>query len=356
MSFFSCYFARTAIAASALIVVVPVQARTLPLNSAQAQALGVKFTAAENADKLEVGASARVVLRPDAQYVVAAPYPGMVSQIQVAIGQNIKKGQPLASFASPQMFEASRAVTEARSQADLAQLALKRDKQLHDDGIIAGSRWEITQARSREAQAMLRAREAEMAAAGIAVGPKGEVRLVAGRDGVVADIQAVPGTRVDASTPLVKIVDPAAVELDLLVGRDQPAVKGGERVEVQNRGAVGKVEGVVPVSDGTGALRVRASLAQRGNLQAGENVSVTIQLAAAGGKQASRVKVPLSAITYVKGKAGIFVSAKDGVSYRSVTVDAMDDAFATVHGDIPNQARVATAGLGALKGMLVGAQ
>lgn len=363
MSFRRC-FALATVAVPALVWFAPAQARTLPLSSTQAQALGVRFAPAENAARLEIGANARVVLRPDAQYVVAAPYPGMVSQILVAIGQPVKKGQPLAAFASPQMFEASRALTEARSQAELAQLALKRDRQLHDDGIIAGSRWETTQAHAREASAMVRAREAEMAAAGIVVGPKGEARMVAGRDGLIADIQAVPGTRVDASAPLFRIVDATALELDLLVGRDVPAVRGGERVEVRQRGVIGKVAGVVPTSDGTGAVRVRVTLDQRGNLQAGENVGVVIHLGTAanagpnqaGAGAATRFRVPLAALSYAQGKAGVFVAVKDGVVYQPVEVDAMDDAFATIRGALPANAKVAVTGLGALKGLLVGGQ
>lgn len=349
--------ALTAVAVSALAWFAPAQGRTLPLSPTQAQALGIRFALAENAAKIEAGTTARVVLRPDAQYVVAAPYPGMVSQILVAIGQPVKKGQALASFASPQMFEASRALTEARSQAELAQLALRRDRQLHDDGIIAGSRWETTQAHAREASAMVRAREAEMAAAGVAVGPRGEARMVAGRDGLVAEIHAVPGTRVEASAPLFRIVDPTALELDLLVGRDVPAIRGGERVEVRQRGATGKVAGVVPSSDGTGSVRVRATLDQRGTLQAGENVGVTIQLGAAHDAQpGTRLRVPLGALAYVQGKAGVFVSVKDGVVWHAVTVEAADDAVATVRGAMPANARVAVAGLGALKGLLAGGE
>ncbi|KAI3590762.1 hypothetical protein D9X30_4247 [Cupriavidus sp. U2] len=352
--------ALAAFAVSALTCIAPVQARTLALTAAQAQALGIRFAAAENAAHMEIGATARVVLRPDAQFVVAAPYPGMVSQVLVAIGQSVKKGQPLALFASPQMFEATRALAEARSQAALSQLALKRDRQLHDDGIIAGSRWETTQARAREAAATVRAREAEMAAAGIGVSPRGDARMVAGRDGLVAEIHAVPGTRVDASAPLFRIVDPDALELDLLVGRDVPTIRGGERVEVRQRGAAGKVAGVVPSSDGTGSVRIRATLDARGSLQAGESVGVVIHLGAATGgatgQSGVRLRVPVAALTYTQGKAGVFVAVKDGVAYYPVTVDATDDAFATVRGVLPADARVAVTGIGALKGMLVGGQ
>lgn len=196
---------------------------------------------------LEVGTHARVVFKPDAQSVVAAPYAGMVPRVLVSMGQTVRPGQPLASFLSPQLFEASRALTEANSQARLVQQSLARDKALYDDGIIAASRWQATQARAVEANAMAKARRAELASAGIAfTGSGGDAQLVASRGGVVSEVNAVPGARVDAAAPLFRIVDPAALELDLLVGRDVPVPAPGDRIEIAQRGAGGTVIGVAP--------------------------------------------------------------------------------------------------------------
>ncbi|MCY1213547.1 efflux transporter, RND family, MFP subunit [compost metagenome] len=333
-------------------------AQALVLSAAQIQSLGVRFSPVTAAAQLEIGASGRVVLKPDAQYVVAAPYPGMVSRVLVAIGQPVRAGQPLATFASPQLFEAGRALTEARSQANLARQALARDRSLHDDGIIPGSRWQATQARATEAAATVRAREAEMAAAGIVFsGGSGEPQLVAGRAGLIAEVNAMPGTRVDGAAPLFHVVDPTALELDLLVGRDMPAPTGGERVEVRQRGATGQVAGVVPVSDGTAAVRVRAVLDKRGSLQAGESVNAIVHLRGApDATGAGRVGVPPTALTYWRGMPGVFVATKRGVRYQAVVIEAVNEAAATVRGTLPAGTRVAVAGVGALKGMLAGAQ
>jgi len=351
-----------ACAAMAVLVASTACAQSLPLSAAQVQALGLRFAAVSRADELDVGASARVVLKPDAQYVVAAPYSGMVPRVLVSIGQTVRAGQPLATFASPQLYEAGRALTEARSQAALAGQALARDRNLHDDGIIAASRLQASQARATEAAAMVRARDAEMAAAGIVFAPRtGEPQLVAGRPGLIAEVNAVPGVRVDGATPLFRIVDPTALELDLLLGRDVPAPHGGERVEVRARGAAGSVAGVVPVSDGTAAVRVRVVLDRRGSLQAGESVSVSLRLrdgagAGAGASGAPRVRVPAAALTYWKGAPGVFVQGKDNARFQPVTVESVDEAAATVRGPLPAGSRVAVSGIGALKGMLDGGQ
>ncbi|AOY96520.1 efflux transporter periplasmic adaptor subunit [Cupriavidus sp. USMAA2-4] len=337
------------------------QAQSLPLSAAQSQSLGLRFAPAAAAAELDATGNARVVLRPDAQYVVAAPYPGMVPRVLVALGQPVRAGQPLASFASPQLYEAVRALAEARSQATLAGQVLARDRSLHEDGIIAASRLQSSQARAGEAAAMVRAREAEMAAAGVAMAPRGgEAQLVAGRAGMIAEVNAVPGVRVDAAAPLFRIVDPTALELELLLGRDMPAPRGGERVEVRARGARGSVAGVVPAGDGTGAVRVRVVLEQRGDLQAGESVAATLRLRGAGGGAGSaeggRVRVPAAALTYWQNRPGVFVQSKEGARFVPVTVESTDDATATVRGALPPGARVAVAGIAALKGMLGGGQ
>jgi RND family efflux transporter MFP subunit len=331
----------------------------VPLSADQARALGVRFSPVQTSAKLEVGTHARVVFRPDAQYVVAAPYAGIVPRVIVAVGQTVRQGQALATFASPQLFEASRALTEANSQANLAQKSLARDKLLFEDGIIANSRLQATEARSAEAAAMVKARRAELASAGIAfTGAGGEAQLVTSRPGVVSEVNAVPGARVDAAAPLFRIVDPDAVELDLLVGRDIPVPSLGDAVEVGQRGAAGKVIGIAPTGDGTAGVRVRASLERRGNLRAGENINVTLVLRGAtdGASAPGRVRIPAAALVYWQGAPGVFLATDKGFRFHRVEIDSTDDATAVVRTTLPAGARVAVSGIGALKGILTGDQ
>ncbi|CAJ0800200.1 hypothetical protein LMG19083_03409 [Ralstonia psammae] len=333
-------------------------AQAVPLSAEQARSLGVRFSPVATSSGLEVGTHARVVFKPDAQYVMAAPYAGMVSRVLVSVGQTVRAGQPLAGFLSPQLFEASRALTEANSQAHLAQQSLARDKALYDDGIIAASRWQTTQARAAEANAMVKARRAELASAGIAFsGSGGEAQLVASRGGVVSEVNAVPGARVEAAAPLFRIVDPAALELDLLVGRDIPLPATGDRVEVAQRGVGGTVIGVAPSGDGTAGVRVRASLERRGDLRAGESVNVTLKLrGAANANAAGLLRVPMAALVYVRGTPGVFVATDKGFRFQDVAVASTDDAIAVVRANLPAGTRVAVTGVGALKGLLAGEQ
>lgn len=334
------------------------RAQAFVLTAEQTRSMGVRFMPVSPAETLEVGTHARVVFRTDAQYVVAAPYAGMVTRIVVSIGQKVTEGQPLATFVSPQLFEASRALTEATSQARLAQQALARDHALYDDGIIAASRWQATQARAVEASAMAKARQADIASAGIALTqPGNEAQLVSRRGGIVSEVSVVPGARVEAAAPLFRIVDPSALELDLLFGRDLPVPTAGDQVDIVRRGASGTVIGIAPTVDGTAGVRVRASLERRGDLRVGESINVTVRLRAATGKHShGLLRVPAAAVAYVRGVPGLFVATERGVRFQEVTVASTDDSTAVVQAPLPAEARVAVEGVGALKGLLAGEQ
>lgn len=337
---------------------------SVALSAEQAQALGVRFEPIQAAQRIEVSAHARVVLRPDAQAVVAAPYAGAVPRVLVALGQTVRTGQPVAVFTSPQLYEARRALLEAESQSRLARQALARDQALHEDGIIAASRWQATQARAAEAAAMAQARRAELAASGLQfVG--NEVHLVAPRAGLVTEVLAVPGARVEASAPLLRVADPKALELDLLLGREVPLPGVGDRVQVAARGAQGKVAGMAPVGDGSAGMRVRVALERAGDLRVGESVTASLALSGAdagpsggstGGSGGARLRVPAAALAHWNNRTGVFVATGQGARFMPLSVEASDEATAVVRGTLPPKARIAVTGIAALKGLLGGGE
>ncbi|MDE2414054.1 MAG: efflux RND transporter periplasmic adaptor subunit [Comamonadaceae bacterium] len=347
----------------ALALALPAMAADAPalsLSPEQARTLGVRFEPIQPAERLEVSAHARVLLRPDAQAVLAAPYAGAVPRVLVALGQQVRAGQPVAAFTSPQWYEARRALTEAESQSRLARQALERDRALFDDGIIAASRWQATQARAAESAAMAQARRAELAASGVQLAGN-EARLLAPRAGLVTEVLVLPGARVEAAAPLVRVADPRALELDLLLGRELPLPAVGDRVRVDLRAAAGQVAGVAPVGDGSAGMRVRVALDKPGDLRVGESVSVTLVLADAGNAKAgSRWRIPAAALAHWQGQTGVFVATgegvREGVRFVPLTVESSDEALAVVRGALPAQARIAVAGIAALKGLQTGGQ
>ena len=203
---------------------------------------------------------------------------------------------------------------------------------------------------------MARARRDELAASGVQLSGN-EAHLLASRAGVVTEVMAVPGARVEASAPLVRLADPQALELDLLLGREVPLPTMGDRVQVAARGAQGQVVGIAPVGDGSAGMRVRAALARAGDLRVGESVAATLVLAdAAGGKGGGRLRIPAAALVHWHGRTGVFAAAGKGVRFVPLLLEASDEATAVVRGDLAADARIAVAGVAALKGLLAGEQ
>ncbi|WP_370678681.1 efflux RND transporter periplasmic adaptor subunit [Comamonas sp. GB3 AK4-5] len=355
------FFPQWLLAGALALPAAGMAAEALSLSPEQARTLGVRFQTLTAAAALELSAHARVVLRPDAQAVIAAPYAGAVPRLLVALGQSVRAGQAVAAFASPQFYEARRALAEAESQARLARQSLARDQSLYDEGIIAASRWQATQARATEATAMAQARRAELTASGLQLAGN-ETLLLAPRAGVVTEVLVQPGARVEASAPLLRVADPKALELDLLLGREVPLPRVGDRVQVSTRNAIGQVAGMAPVGDGSAGMRVRVALSQTGALRLGESVTATLQLAQdkadnkAQPTAGERQRIPAAALVHWQGQTGVFLATDQGVHFAPLAVEASDEATAVVRGALPPQARIAVTGIAALKGLLAGGE
>ncbi len=69
-----------------------------------------------------------------------------------------------------------------------------------------------------------------------------------------------------------------------------------------------------------------------------------------------RVRVPAAAVVYWQGAPGVFVATDKGFRFQPVALEGTDEANAVVRGNLPAGARVAVAGIGALKGLLAGGQ
>ena len=354
------FFHQWLLAGALALPVASMAAEAVSLTPEQARTLGVRFQSIQSSGELNISAHARVVLKPDAQVVVAAPYAGALPRVLVAVGQSVRAGQPVVTFTSPQLYEARRAMAEAESQSRLAQQSLTRDRLLHEDGIIAASRWQSTQARATEAAAMAQARRAELASSGVKLAGN-EAQLLTTRAGIVTEVMVQPGARVDASAPLVRVADPKALELDLLLGREVPLPAVGDSVQVITRGAAGRVEGIAPVGDGSAGMRVRVALIKNGDLRLGESVTAILTLKDSGTEKAqskagNRLRISASALVYWQGQTGVFIRTGKGVRFAPLSVETRDEATAVVRGVLPANAEVAIAGIAALKNLLSGGQ
>ena len=78
------------------------------------------------------------------EYIVSASQAGLITKLNAAMGDKVKKGEVLAQLNSPDLLSMQRLYLKAVSEMQLGSLTYQRDKKLLADGVIAERRWQET--------------------------------------------------------------------------------------------------------------------------------------------------------------------------------------------------------------------
>lgn len=325
------------------------------LTARQIEALGIRIQTVDGAQAASFARyPAQVVVPVARQRLVAAPLPGLVESLQVAVGDPVRAGQTLAVLRSAQASELQRDVAQATSQVDLARRSLERDEQLFAEGLIAQSRLDAARAQARQAQAQQIERRRALEQAGVSAG-SGQIVLRAPIAGVVLEQHAVLGQRVEQAAPLYRIatLDRLWVEMQA-PATDAAALAPGRAVRVEASPAAGRdareIEGRVialgqSVDEATQTVLVRAEVrASNGILRPGQTVVATVEM-----PSADTVRLPATAVVEEGGATVVFVQEAAGSFVRvPVGVVHSADSVVTVSG-IAAGAQVVVHGTAALK-------
>jgi len=328
----------------------------------RAKRAGVTTAAlAETKGAAELRLPAQVVVPPTQIEVVAAPVSGMVVVVRVAYGETVKKGQLLARLQGAQLLELQRGFADARAEAELAAESRRRDESLFADGIIAGGRLAATRAGERRAALQLAERRQALRLAGAAepdakaANLSGTADIHAPFDAVVLEANAQAGQRVDPMTPLFKLGRISPLWLEIQAAPTQAAGIGpGDAVTVAGCAQPGRVTLVAPaMQSASQSLLIRAELASpRGCIMPFQYVQAAIVSANRAG--AGGWRLPPGALTRHQGRSWVFVATPEGFRPVPVKVIAESPDSVLVAGDLPDDARLATRGIAALKAVWLG--
>ncbi len=332
--------------------------KLVAMSADQRTALGI-VTAPLSADAgaAAVGLPATVTVPPDRERVVAAPAAGMVSRVLVALGDNVKAGQPVAVLRSEELAAAQRDTAEAAVQAKLAEASAERDEALFQEGIVAESRVQATRAALVQARAHLAERRASLRLMGfstaeIAAAEQGEsltdsVNLAAPIAGTVLEVQAATGRRVEAATPLARIASLGTLWLEIHAPVAVAArVNPGQKVTVPGTQAQGAVLAVGSSVSAAQSVVIRAEVANpTGELRLNQQVTVRID-GEAGQRQ---WRVPTRAIVRQDGADWVFVEAAAGFVPAAVQVRSRAGQSAAVEAPFTGRERVVVEGVAAVK-------
>lgn len=334
------------------------------MTKTQQQSLGVTVSPVGKNTMLNSRRFPAEIVVPVSQVrVVSAPQSGLLDQLYVAAGQDVKKGQVIAHVSSPEILGLQKDYLFALTQKKLATKSLARDAELFKDGIIPQRRYLETESTHAEASASFEQSKQALRLAGMgeaainkispSAGMNSGISLTAPIEGQVLEQLVTTGQRVDMATPLYRIakLNPLWLEIHAPL-EGLPFVKIGMPVQIPKLQASGKLIAVIRnVNKADQTLHLRAEITQgTDKLSPGQMVEAEISL----GAQAQHFSVPKSALARQGTEALVFVQTKKG--FRPVTVKVISEQGdeAVVDAAFKGDEKIAVSGISAIKGTWLG--
>ena len=345
-------------------------ANELVLGSSEIKNLGIEFAKPGAMERIAVvDARARVAMPPGGERILTAFQPGVITVLNVAAGDVVRKGQILAEVQSPGFLTMQREYLNASNEGSLAQLQVDRDRQLFEEGIISKSRLEETETRAMFAAARLNEQKQLLRLGGLtdkqiltlAEHQVFRERLVvrAPIDGVVLDLMGVAGEQVATTDPMYRLGDLSQLWLEIEVPQElSGGVVPGMKVAVAD--CIVDLPAVVvsighTVNRVTQTVTVRAKLTHPDHgLRLGQFVSVQIVTDKGADESKAIWAISSSAIVRSDGRNYVFTRTESGFEVREVSIVGVTGDQTYLNQGISGESLIAVAGASALKAMWLG--
>ncbi len=171
-------------------------------------------TAALKAQNIAIELPAKLVWNEEKTQRVYPAFAGRVTRIGADVGQSVKAGQVLAELASPEFGAAQADTSRAQADATLTKLALQRQRELFEAGVVARKDLEQAEAEAARTQAEVARAQARTSLYGSSTGVNQQLGLRSDMAGVVVERNLNPGQEVrpdGASAPLFVVSDPSVL-------------------------------------------------------------------------------------------------------------------------------------------------
>lgn len=173
----------------------------------------------------------------DYQAKVSTVYAGIIQSVKVEIGTYVHKGQVIATISNPDFLQQQQRLLTVNSQIELAQQELDRQQILYEGNAGTGKNLQAATTQLRTLRTEKAALEEQIRLMGLNPktltneGMQSTLAVVAPISGNISAVYTNNGAYVDASTPIVEIIDNSSLHLHLQVyERDLPYIKVGQQV------------------------------------------------------------------------------------------------------------------------------
>ena len=302
-------------------------------------------------EPLSTALSANGNIAPWQEAIVGAESNGLrLADVRVNVGDNVKRGQVLATFVSDMaqadLAQSKASVTEAEATLTDAAANAQRARDLQASGALSAQQINQFFTAERTARARL---DAVRAAAKVQQLRLAQTQVLAPDSGVISARSATVGAVVSAGTELFRLIRQGRLEWRAEVVTGELAqIKPGQAVRVTAAGGVvadGKVRMVAPTVDA--ATRngiVYVDLPQPGAIKAGMFARGDFDTGSS-----SALTLPQSAVLLRDGFSYVFRLGADGkVTQTKVTVGRRAGERIEITGGLDAAARVVASGAGFL--------
>lgn len=252
---------------------------------------------------------------------------GVVESVSASLGENVKKGQPLAVIASAELAELRSTALAADKRLGFARVTYEREKKLWEDKISAQQDYLQAEQAYREAQIEAQSARSKLTALGAEAGSGAlnQYVLRAPFNSVVVEKHLAQGEAVKEDSNAFVLSDLSKVWVQIVVSpKDLETIRVGQSVTIRSpsggesvNGKVSYVGNLLGEQTRTATARVvidNPGLAWRPGLFV--NVSVV------RGQKDAAVTVQADAVQSIEGKPVVFVKTAEGFRAQPVTTGA----------------------------------
>ena len=313
---------------------VPEHARETPglieMTAQQVQGAGILIAQAAPASiDTAVTLPGEVRFNEDRTAHIVPRLAGVVESVSASLGQEVKKGQPLALIASADLAELSSTALAVDKRLSLARVTYEREKKLWEDKISAEQDYLQAEQAYREAQIAAQSARSKLTALGAepASGAVNRYVLRAPFNGVVVEKHLVQGEAVKEDANVFLVSDLSSVWVEIVVtARDLETVRVGQPVTIRSAAGSASVTGKVSYVGSLLGAQTRTATARVviNNPGRAWRPGLFVNVAVVRDRKDAAVTVSAEAIQTIDGKSVVYTTVPTGFQARPVTVGASD--------------------------------
>ena len=225
------------------------QSEKVKLSAEQLQAAGIEVLTAAAADiQTAIEFPGEIRFNEDRTAHVVPRVAGVVEEVPVTLGEQVKRGQLLAVIASTSLSEYRSELLAAQQRLKLATATHNRERKLWQDKISAQQDYEAARSAMQEAQIAVRNVQQKLSALGAtstSTGSMNRFEIRAPFDRTVVEKHLSLGEAVKEDASIFTISDLSSYGRSCRIGQDIAHVRAGEQAVVSSTAFEGKAEGKV---------------------------------------------------------------------------------------------------------------